>query len=79
MEYLVEKTKKPHKLTTDERKDYAKKIVDLFNNYDLARQKVFEYARRLQDEIYFKNSFIPKKEGKIDWKSKVKMCKMFMW
>lgn len=79
MEYLVEKTKKVHKLSPEERNHYAKKIVELFDDYDTARKKVFEYARRLSDEIYFKNTFSPKKDGKTDWKSKIKMCKMFMY
>ena len=79
MEYIVETEQKSHKLTSEEKLSYAKQIADDFETYDNARKKVLEYAKRLEKEVYFKNSFIPKQEGKLDWKSKIKMCKMFMY
>ncbi len=79
MEYLLEQDQKVHKLTKEERLSYAKLISEDFDTYDNARQQNLSYARRLSNEVYFKNQFVPKQEGKKDWKSKVKMCKMFMY
>lgn len=79
MEYIVNKDTTPHKLTKEEKLNYAKKIVDDFKDYDDARSSVLKYAKELSDEIYFKNQFSPKQSGKLDWKSKVKLCKMFMY
>ena len=77
MEYLLEQDQKVHKLTKEERLSYEKLISEDFDTYDNARQQNLSYARRLSNEVYFKNQFVPKQEGKKDWKSKVKMCKMF--
>lgn len=78
MEYIVEPENKPKTLSNDDKKNYATKIVKLFDDYNTARSSVLEYARKLSDEIYFKNRYVPQK-GKLDWKSKVKICKMFMY
>ena len=79
MEYIVNTEKAPHTLTSEEKLQYAKKIVDDFKDYDDARSEVLKYAKELSDEIYFKKPFMPKQSGKMDWKSKVKLCKLFMY
>lgn len=78
-EYIVEPENKSKSLSKEEENHYAKKIVDLYKDLDDARKDIIKLAKELQDEIYFKNTFKPKDSGKIDWKSRVKLCKMFMY
>ena len=78
MEYIIEKSKEAKKLGKDDKAKVAKRILDLFDEYDRARLEVLSYARQLKDEIYFRNKYVPQK-GKKDWKSRIKMCKMFMY
>lgn len=78
MEYIVEETKEEKKVGKEEKIKIADKITKLYSDYDNARKEVLEYARKLSDEIYFRHKFVPEK-GKKDWKSRIKMCKMFMY
>ena len=78
-EYIVEPENKQKSLSKEEESHYAKKIVDLYKDLDDARKDILKLAKELQDEIFFKKGFTPKDSGKLDWKSRVKLCKMFMY
>jgi len=79
MEYIVEKTQKIKKLGQDDKDSLAKKIVEDFKSYDTARYSQLEKARKLSDEIYFKNVAKEEADKTKRWKSKLKMCKAFMY
>ena len=79
MEYIVEKTQKIKKLGQEDKDSLAKKIVEDFKSYDTARSQQLEKARKLSDEIYFKNVAKEEADKTKRWKSKLKMCKAFMY
>lgn len=79
MEYIVEKTQKPKKLTEEEKQSLAKKIVEDYRRYDNARAEQIEKATKLINEIYFKNIVAGDKDKNKSWKSRMKMCKIFMY
>lgn len=87
-EYIVDKDKK-HTLSDDELKGLAKQVASDFDNYNGRRTQNINQAEDLINEIFFK-----KRETKISdensssdyetrryeaWKTKVKMCKTFMF
>lgn len=78
-EYIVEPNNEKNTLTKEEENKYAKKVVDLFKDLDDARKETLKFAKDLEKEVYFKNSFIPKQTGETDWKSRIKLHKMFMY
>ena len=79
MEYIVEKTQKLKKLGAEDKDSLAKKIVEDFRTYDTARSSQLEKARKLSDEIYFKNVAKEEADKTKAWKSRLKMCKAFMY
>lgn len=79
MEYIVEKTQKVKKLGQEDKDSLAKKIVEDFKSYDMARSTQLEKARKLSDEIYFKNVAKEEADKTKRWKNKLKMCKAFMY
>lgn len=78
-EYIVEPENKEKTLSESEENTYAEKITELFKQYDDARAGVLNLAKQLSNEIFFKNEFVPKEQGKTDWKSRIKLGKMFMY
>lgn len=79
MEYIVEKTQKVKKLTEEEKQSLAKKIVEDFRRYDNARASQLNKASSLINEVYFKNVVAGDNSPNKSWKSKMKMCKIFMY
>lgn len=79
MEYIVEKTQKVKKLSQEDKDSLAKKIVEDFKSYDTARSEQLQKAQKLSDEIYFKNTVKTEQGKNKSWKSKLKMCKAFMY
>lgn len=78
MEYIVEKEQKVKKLSSGDKADIAKKVATDFETYDRGRQDQLDKANKLIQEIYFKNSIKSDKDKSKEWKSKAKMCKIFM-
>jgi hypothetical protein len=79
MEYIVEKEQKVKKLTNEQKEDIAKNISEEFKTYDRARASQLDKATRLKGEIFFKSvAYVEKDESK-KWKSRLKLCKMFMY
>lgn len=79
MEYITEKDQKVHKLSDGEKSAIAKKIAENFDTYDRARSEQADKAHKLIDEIYFKKKVPKEKKEEKQWKSAVKMCKIFMY
>lgn len=77
-EYIVEKDK-TKKLNADDLTALASAISSDFDNYNARRQRNLDMAESLTNEIFFKVQ--PKKnEDKYEkWKTKVKMCKTYMF
>lgn len=81
MEYIVDKTDKVKKVDDTEKESIAKAITERFTTYDIARSTNLEKARKVINEVYFKNK-VDNKQSTSDeenWKSNVKMCKMYMY
>ena len=79
MEYIVEKENKTKKLSTEEKQVIAKRIVSDFKSYDDSRSENLTQARKLIKEIFFKSDLSNITDKNKKWKSKVKMCKLFMY
>ena len=87
-EYITEKDKKVHKLSNDEIKNIADRIVSDFENYNGRRRQNLEQSEDLINEIFFKNKPTKRSNEESDyvdtltekyeaWKTKVKMCKTY--
>lgn len=79
MEYIVEKEQKVKKLSDDNKLSIAKKIVEDFDTFNRARERQLEIAKKVSDEIYFRNVAKVEKDKTKQWKSIAKMCKIFMF
>jgi hypothetical protein len=79
MEYIIDKESKAKKLSPEEKNAIAKKIASDFKSYDDARGENLTKSRKIIKEVFLKAN-LPKKADKSNrWKSKVKMCKLFMY
>lgn len=79
MEYIVDKFKKPKKLSEEQKDEIAKRIVSDFNTYNDARQSNLTKANELISEVFFKKDLSKENDKNKKWKAKVKMCKLFMF
>lgn len=79
MEYIVDKLKKPKKLSEEQKDEIAKRIVSDFNTYNDARQSNLTKANELISEVFFKKDLSKENNKNKKWKAKVKMCKLFMF
>lgn len=79
MEYLLKKENKPHVLSDEEKNGVASKIVEEFRTFDEGRGSQLDKANRLIDEIFFKNVAQVSKDKSKAWKSRLKLCKIFMY
>ena len=78
-EYIIEKDSSVKKLTKDEEGALVKKIASKFTSLNSQRSVNLEMASKLANEIFFKNDFKSISDKTQKWKSKVKMCKTFMF
>ena len=79
MEYIVDKESKVKKLSQEEKNYIAKRIVSDFKSYDDARSENLSKARKIIKEVFFKADLSKETDKNKRWKSKVKMCKLFMY
>ena len=79
MEYIVDKFKKPKKISEEQKDEIAKRIVSDFNTYNDARQSNLTKANELISEVFFKKDLSKENDKNKKWKAKVKMCKLFMF
>lgn len=78
-EYIIEKDHSAKKLSAEEEAALTKKIAAGFVSLNSARRANLEMASNLANEIFFKNDFKSVSDKNQKWKSKVKMCKTFMF
>ena len=79
MEYIVDKENRKHKLSDEEKNAIAKRIVSDFTSYNDARSENLTQAKKLIKEVFFKADLSKETDKNKLWKSKVKMCKLFMY
>ena len=79
MEYIVDKDSKIKKLSQEEKNYIAKRIVADFKSYDDSRTENITKSKQLIKEIFFKADLSKETDKNKKWKSKVKMCKLFMY
>ena len=78
-EYIVNSDLDVKKLNKEEEENLVKKISSKFTEWNSERSKHLEMAQNLSNEIFFKNEYIPSGDKTQRWKSKIKMCKTFMF
>ncbi len=89
-EYITDKDNKPHSLNDDDIKQLANRIASDFDNYNNRRTQNLDQSEALINEIFFKRAPTKRSNeetGSVDyqtekyeaWKTKVKMCKTYMF
>ena len=78
-DYIIEKENSQTKLTKEEAESLVKNISSDFAELNSERAVNLQMASDLANEIFFKNDFKNVKDKKERWKSKVKMCKTYMF
>lgn len=78
-EYIVEEDKKK-KIEDTEKEEIAKLISSRFDVYDKARQRNLDMAKAVMDDVFFKkDAFTGIKDDVDSWKTKVRLCKTYMF
>ena len=79
-EYLIEKENSTKKLSKGDENSLVKSITEDFKIYNEKRNQNLQNSNALIDEIFFKNKIATNSSDKnTNWKSKIKMCKLFMF
>ena len=78
-EFIIEKDNSTKILSQENEENLVKKISTTFQNLNTQRSKNLEMASNLANEIFFKNDFKSVTDKNKKWKTKVKMCKTFMF
>lgn len=78
-EYIIEKDNSTKKLSEEQKFTLVKKISSKFVQLNTERSTNLEMASNLANEIFFKNDFKSISDKNQKWKSKIKMCKTFMF
>ena len=79
-EYLIQKENSIKKLSKGDENFLVKSITENFKIYNEKRSQNLQNSNALIDEIFFKNKFVTNTSDKnTNWKSKIKMCKLFMF
>ena len=78
-EYIIEKDRSLQKLTPELEASLIKNISSKFVSLNSERATNLEMASKLANEIFFKNDFKSLNDKTQKWKSKIKMCKTFMF
>lgn len=66
-------------LSASQKSEIVSKIVSDYTRYDDNRATNLSQSHSVIDEIFFKKSFNNSSDKNEDWKSKVRMCKCFMF
>ena len=78
-EYVIEKENETKIVSQNTEDEIVKSIVDNYNNYNNARSSNLSKSNAVIDEIFFKKNVSRIKDKNERWKSKVKMCKCYMF
>ena len=78
-EYIIDKDNSAKNLNEEQESQLVKAISTRFSELNSERAKNLDMASKLANEIFFKNEFLPSGDKTQRWKSKIKMCKTFMF
>ncbi|MBO5737825.1 hypothetical protein J6R97_00625 [bacterium] len=78
-DYIIERDNSTLELTKEQENLLVKNISSSFVSLNSERAKNLEMASSLANEIFFKNDFKSLTDKTKKWKTKVKMCKTFMF
>lgn len=78
-DYIIEKDNSEMKLNKEQASQLVKNISSTFAELNSERASNLKMASDLANEIFFKNDFKSVKDKTQRWKSKVKMCKTYMF
>ena len=78
-EYIIEKDRSTQVLTPELEAFLIKDISAKFVKLNSERSTNLDMASKLANEIFFKNDFKSLSDKTQKWKSKIKMCKTFMF
>ncbi|MCQ2753415.1 MAG: hypothetical protein MJ231_00015 [bacterium] len=78
-DYIIEKDDSTKKLNKEQEESLVKSISSTFTSLNADRSSNLEMASNLANEIFFKNDFKSISDKTKKWKTKVKMCKTFMF
>lgn len=78
-DYIIQTGDEKIKLTQSDKSAIVNKIANTFTTYNDARSSNLAKSEALISEIFFKNSYATEGDKHKKWKSKVKMCKLFMF
>lgn len=79
-EYLIEKENTVKKLSHDDENAVVKSITNDYKTFNDRRAGNLQKSNALIDEIFFKSkTLVNSRDKNTNWKSKIKMCKAFMF
>lgn len=78
-EYIIEEEQKNQKLSKQQEEDLVKSIVSDYKKYDENRASNLDKSNSVIDEIFFKKDYKNTTDKNERWKSKIKMCKTYMF
>ncbi len=78
-EYIVNQDENVKILSKNQENELVDKIVKNFKLYDDNRSSNLSKSNAVIDEVFFKNNFKNVSDKSERWKSKIKMCKCFMF
>lgn len=79
-EYIIEKDNSLKELSKSDEIEIVKNVSENFVRFNNKRSSNLDKSNALINEIFFKNNLSQKNSDKnISWKSKIKMCKLFMF
>lgn len=78
-DYIIEKDNSEMKFNKEQASQLVKNISSTFAELNSERASNLKMASDLANEIFFKNDFKSVKDKTQRWKSKVKMCKTYMF
>ena len=78
-EYIVEKENNQKSVSKNMEAEIVKSVVDDYKKYNDARSTNLSKSNAVIDEVFFKNKYSNITDKNERWKSKVKMCKAYMF
>ena len=78
-EYILEEDSKVTEVSKEMEAGIVKSIVNDYKIYDDNRANTLSKANAVIEEVFFKNNFSNIKDKNERWKSKIKMCKCYMF
>lgn len=77
-EFIYEKDVSESKLTPELETALSTQISTCYENWQQAREPMLRKSENLVNEIFSKNEFVTSDPSGKNWKSKIKVCKIFM-